>query len=158
MDNHVKRALAEFREIVTNPLYPMNDIVLLQPGMPLLTLALAKDMLRIYPKDWEEPSEDLVWLLQLGFVPSEDQSSNIWTLGPIKLDIDKKTGTKTWWCGFYPLDHVKTRQDVRNLVRALRLDLLPPPPPEPEVKVDPAVFRDEIVVMLGAALGEKQNG
>lgn len=159
MDHHVKQALISFREIVTNPLYPLNDMVLLEPGMPLITLALAKDMLRLFQKDWEEPAEDLAWLTMLGFKPSEDPASNIWTLGPIKLDITKKTGTLTWWCGFYPLDHVKTRQDVRNLVQALRLDLLPEPVAELEkTPAERAMeLRDEIIVMLGAALGGKQN-
>lgn len=157
MDHHVKQALITFREIVTNPLYPLNDMVLLEPGMPLITLALAKDMLRLFQKDWEEPAEDLAWLTTLGFKPSEDPASNLWTLGPIKLDIAKKTGTVTWWCGFYPLDHVKTRQDVRNLVQALRLDLLPEPIPAPIVEIDQNALRDQIIVMLGAALGGKQN-
>ena len=161
MDHHVKQALISFREMVTNPLYPLNDMVLLEPGMPLVALALAKDMLRIYQKDWEEPAEDLVWLTTLGFKPSEDPSSSLWTLGPIKLDIAKKTGTLTWWCGFYPLDHVQTRQDVRNLVQALRLDLLPEPVVEPaKTPAERALeLRDEIIVMLGAALGgHKEHG
>ena len=161
MDHHVKQALISFREMVTNPLYPLNDMVLLEPGMPLVALALAKDMLRIYQKDWEEPAEDLVWLTTLGFKPSEDPSSSLWTLGPIKLDIAKKTGTLTWWCGFYPLDHVQTRQDVRNLVQALRLDLLPEPVVEPaKTPAERALeLRDEIIVMLGAALGgNKEHG
>ena len=161
MDHHVKQALISFREMVTNPLHPLNDMVLLEPGMPLVALALAKNMLRIYPKDWEEPAEDLVWLTTLGFKPSEDPASNVWTLGPIKLDIAKKTGALTWWCGFYPLDHVQTRQDVRNLVQALRLDLLPEPVVEPaKTPAERALeLRDEIIVMLGAALGgNKEHG
>lgn len=154
MDHHVKQALISFREILANPLYPLNDMVLLEPGMPLITLALAKEMLRIYQKDWEDPAENLTWLMTLGFKHTEDQSSNIWTLGPIKLDIAKKTGTVTWWCGFYPLDHVKTRQDVRNLMQALRLDLLPEPIPAPIVEIDRDAFRDQIILMLGKALGD----
>lgn len=130
MNHFVRQALNNFRSVVSDPDNPTNDAVLGMSGVPLMTLALAKEMLRIYPEDWEVPAEqDLVWLLGVGFLPSEDAESNLWSLGPIKCDISKKTGTVTWWCGFYQLDHVKSRQDVRNLVESLRLNFLVEPEP-----------------------------
>ena len=124
LPHHVKQALREFRSVMNENNNQINDVVLTQNNVPMLTLALAKQMLGIYAKDYDKPADDVSWLLTQGFQYKEENSSYVYTLGPIKYDVSKKTECGEWWCGFFSLPHVKTRQDVANLKTALNLDCL----------------------------------
>lgn len=124
LPHHVKQALREFRATVDDKNNQANDSILVDTQVRLMTLALAKQMLGIYPKGFDKPADDVSWLLTQGFEQSEDHSSYVYTLGPIKYDVSKKTECGEWWCGFFSLPHVKIRQDVVNLKTALNLDHL----------------------------------